>query len=631
MQFEKVSYFPGSTFSRHELVARLKAMGIQFSETGHKQYLANLYDEKVSNISNRVKIWQKILDDQKLNMEQIDFDAVKPQGQRKASNTSSNYGDLNQPGRKGKIGGTTNSMANQSYMGLRPNNMLDYQNDSHLNPNINANLSAEMNIDPIKDFLKKNNVQSLQASGQKKYMEDGDSANPFNNRDTLPNRNIRNPQSFSPGIQNTEQFIQQKPRNFVYAAGSGQSPSNDIPNRRKNSGNQRRLSNQGQTNRDLNNDFSSTGFNALPPNQNKNINPGFPQPTDYQQKKEERSKPEQKDTLLMNKIQPGGSIKPNIIQPQQSWFNKETMNSPQNPTPNNLPPRKPSYNQLGRSNTNYGHQDFPGNNDPNKSFSGFPVRSSTFPVRDQNEMNNPCNRTEIMDVRGHGMDEFPYPNQFNHQNNPQNVIGSTTLGVKRYTPASSKALSNQSQSNSQGKKKEFKDNVWTNILIGCSGACVLLVFFYYFYLRHKMDEDGIDENTLTYFIKDVFLPSLQRLGRGAFYTYGFITIPLIVIIIAFFVIYKRKKLNKISSEIFEEIKTRLSQGILGTPQGTNNGMSENQIISEFSERYNMSEEQFKADILPRLRMMRQKDSMLREYQTLENDEPVTYWAWLNGN
>ena len=57
---EELVIYPGSRFSKQELKARLKEMGINYNNNQDREYLKNLYDSAITDYKNRVSIIRRI-------------------------------------------------------------------------------------------------------------------------------------------------------------------------------------------------------------------------------------------------------------------------------------------------------------------------------------------------------------------------------------------------------------------------------------------------------------------------------------------------------------------------------------------------------------------------------------------
>jgi hypothetical protein len=81
-----------------------------------------------------------------------------------------------------------------------------------------------------------------------------------------------------------------------------------------------------------------------------------------------------------------------------------------------------------------------------------------------------------------------------------------------------------------------------------------------------------------------------------------------------------------ASKIFNSVKTRLKN--IYDVNNFQNGISEEEIIREYSKEYNIKEENFKSNILPRLKNFRKQDGEVKEFESYVNGRIRTVWQYL---
>ena len=81
-----------------------------------------------------------------------------------------------------------------------------------------------------------------------------------------------------------------------------------------------------------------------------------------------------------------------------------------------------------------------------------------------------------------------------------------------------------------------------------------------------------------------------------------------------------------ASKIFNSVKSRLKN--IYDVNNFQNGISEEEIIREYSKEYNIKEENFKSNILPRLKNIRREDGEVKEFESYVNGRIRTVWQYL---
>ena len=87
--------------------------------------------------------------------------------------------------------------------------------------------------------------------------------------------------------------------------------------------------------------------------------------------------------------------------------------------------------------------------------------------------------------------------------------------------------------------------------------------------------------------------------------------------------YNLYKYNELIKAIFEEIKSEL----ISMKDSNNNFLTENEIVSRFSGRFNMNSSEFIVKILPKLKALRRKCENIKEFEGEINGKKEIFWEF----
>ena len=131
------------------------------------------------------------------------------------------------------------------------------------------------------------------------------------------------------------------------------------------------------------------------------------------------------------------------------------------------------------------------------------------------------------------------------------------------------------------------------------------------------------------FIKDFIIPNLLISFRKFIWDYSYITFPVILITIFISIQKRNHKIIKTSNLILQDIIKRLKKNSSNNDNNNNilNGISEDQIIHDYSILLNISIEQFNNIYMPILIRMRRNNPYLKIYEDYINGKNKKIWQW----
>lgn len=129
---------------------------------------------------------------------------------------------------------------------------------------------------------------------------------------------------------------------------------------------------------------------------------------------------------------------------------------------------------------------------------------------------------------------------------------------------------------------------------------------------------------------------LKYITKQLFWDYITFTIPIIAVKAFLFFLYHRYLENRRANEIFNYIKSDLKMKYEGQNLNESDfsndfeeGITEKEIISKYSQLYNYNERQFNQSIMPKLRTLRRNDRNIKLYESVINGKRQIVWQWVN--
>ena len=140
--------------------------------------------------------------------------------------------------------------------------------------------------------------------------------------------------------------------------------------------------------------------------------------------------------------------------------------------------------------------------------------------------------------------------------------------------------------------------------------------------------DCLNPNKIIY---NFFITNLLIVLRKFSWDYLNITFPVILLTIIISYLLKQYKINKNLKIIFNDIIHELINLSLNQKEVSNgiNGISEYDIIKEYSMRLNISSVYFSKYYMTKLREMRKKNQNLKLHEEFINGRKVVYWEYKN--
>lgn len=103
---------------------------------------------------------------------------------------------------------------------------------------------------------------------------------------------------------------------------------------------------------------------------------------------------------------------------------------------------------------------------------------------------------------------------------------------------------------------------------------------------------------------------------------------IVCIMILFFYIRKWYLSRSIANQAFNEIRTELRNMYNSSSMNYDDGIFEEQIVIRFSDRYNLSDEYFRTNILPIITEYRRKDPQIKVFTKKKNGVLQNVWQWI---
>ena len=135
---------------------------------------------------------------------------------------------------------------------------------------------------------------------------------------------------------------------------------------------------------------------------------------------------------------------------------------------------------------------------------------------------------------------------------------------------------------------------------------------------------------------NIIWKGLKYITRKLFWEYVMYTLPLVLLKAFLFFLYRRYKENEVAKEIFHSIKGILEDKLSGVNLNESDfsndfedGLTEREIITKYSELYHYTEKDFVKKIMPKLQMLRRKDPYMKIYETMIKGKRQIIWQILH--
>lgn len=135
---------------------------------------------------------------------------------------------------------------------------------------------------------------------------------------------------------------------------------------------------------------------------------------------------------------------------------------------------------------------------------------------------------------------------------------------------------------------------------------------------------------------NIIWKGLKYITKKLFWEYVIYTLPLVLLKAFLFFLYRRYKENCVAKEIFHSIKGILEDKLSGVNLNESDfsnefedGLTEREIITKYSELYHYTEKEFIKKIMPKLQLLRRKDPYMKIYETMIKGKRQIVWQLLH--
>ena len=135
---------------------------------------------------------------------------------------------------------------------------------------------------------------------------------------------------------------------------------------------------------------------------------------------------------------------------------------------------------------------------------------------------------------------------------------------------------------------------------------------------------------------NIIWKGLKYITKKLFWEYVTYTLPLVLLKAFLFFLYRRYKENEVAKEIFHSIRGELEDKLSGVNLNESDfsndfedGLTEREIITKYSELYHYTEKDFVKKIMPKLQMLRRKDPYMKIYEKMIKGKRQIVWQILH--
>ena len=567
---------PGNYFSTHELKSRLHYMEIPFDENkkNKKQYYENLYNEALKLNDNKRMIINLLISDTNNQIKQQPIQRQFEQNQQKGNNFPEKFPKFSETNNF-PFNNNFNNETNQKPFNNPNYNNIIFPNNQTMNNNNNFQNQNQNNIMNIQK-----NITNTPYNVDNRFNV-GMAGNNFNEVNK-PNYNINQNSNFTSVNRN----IANNDKNNNYNMNNNQFPNNSNYS---------------------NNQNQNKNFEFNTPNQN--INKNFPQSNN--------------------------NFNVNEINKSNQNYNYKSNNYPQNNVSNNVI-KTPNQNQnlsfqnsndvneepnVHRTNLNNPNNNFQKSNNPKQ------VNYPSF----QNESNNtPFSNFPNPKRTNNNLHNFN--NNMNENNPLKNIHNDFPVHNTRVSLVTNQ---NNYDDNNYDEESNFfnkeRIDVIYSLLAGLFAVGILGVSLYFIsrYTSSNLNVMGEGVNFLSnpkQFFALLF-SNLTSLFKKLFTDYKYYIIPLYLFIFVFIYLQYQKKRKNIVNDIFNDLKNSLIEKYNDNNENGIRGIPESEIISTYSLKYNITQEEFNTYYLPALKRMRRKTPNIKQYEGINNGHKQIFWYW----
>lgn len=652
---------PGHRFTKKQLISRLHEMDVQFDQTVEpKIYYIDLYENALKYDVNRKKIFNQLIQDtilynkitnSKILNNQNIIETPPKDNVKKVSIINNRVINENDLSNRQKI----NINNNNEYEFISNNNNQENNYPYKQTPNIQYNNNNNNNMIKTNRFNENNNQNNNQytfrdaiANEIKKTEINLQNQNNFQNIKQNKNQNNNNNSYYN--IEQNKTFMNQSNQNYEQRRNINYNQSNNYMNNQSNN----ISSEYNKINQ------SNYGTSEMPKNYNSK-----PNQLSYNQQNYEHNK--------QNNIQQNffsQSQQQNYMQ-NQNHQNNNRMNqnnnyTSQNQINQNYPTFNSNYSNQNSQNTymnneskysskdysNQSQQNFNNNMKTNISNNNININQydrKNIPI-EGGESNRYYNQTQkynninpislsiqnAVNDNNQNSQMTPNPNNSedyqNMRNNRRPILTNNMSVIDESDGEDSQSnfsiVSNIDRIKNYFNNKENRDYCYNILLVIICAFLLFIIFSYGLRFSRTIYGKGTEvietiTNPRRLFI-DLIWGLIKGIIVGILWDYVFYTIPFVVLS---FVIYKIKEkyvFEQTCKKIVEDIKNDLRN-----KPSDNNGrrtISENEIISRYSKKYNIDRTIFINKYLKKLSTLRSKDGSLKEFKNINNQGVIiNYW------
>ena len=627
---EKFLIIPGSRFSKNELKTRLKIMGIEDINGNNpdKKYYINLYETSLKNNQNKLKILPQLRKDTDNTIAKINLSQRQslPQNMISTNLSKDKYMNISHevkpfdekeqnvkyvhPMHTNKAEYSQNPFLSSNTMNQsQSNNSISYEYSNNLKnnkENSNANVNSTFNYNNSINNSNNNSSFISQDIQLKKNTNYDNSAFSNNNISRIFNSKIQeqiNRDSNNPSVNN---FFTKK---YAEDMSNNMNINNNYPNNK---------SYISQFEKQANNNLHSMNYPINISNKNKpyeneannnnsknnmNINPSFNLNTNYNNQNASKRHTYQRDNNLDN-----FNSNINLTNNKNNDDNRKTYTNTPNPSQyleNN------QYNLNNNNNLNI----IP--NLPN------PYRSNISSINN-NYSNNNINSNNI-DNQNKEIEK--QEKTFLGKDEDNNIIANSN---EQKQPDEVSTLSFFSNIKKIRKYPFYKNKkfILIHALILIFTLCIAIGLLHLInyswesitnFFNLLINDPGSIIESISSFFSSVLFGAIN---------YFYITIPLIILIFVGFFYFKRYFFKKRIKEIFQKIKNDLMNNNNVNNENGIRFISEDDIYERYVKNYGINNKEFIKRYLPKLRKMREDDSMLKSFKNNVNGKEITFWEIL---
>ena len=164
-----------------------------------------------------------------------------------------------------------------------------------------------------------------------------------------------------------------------------------------------------------------------------------------------------------------------------------------------------------------------------------------------------------------------------------------------------------------------------------AGFLAMTVLDFGIWVIMKYSRIAVNEVTETLTPKNIFynviLKVFLNLIKKLCWDYVYYTLPFVIFNFGIKYLIKIYKRSKLINEIFNDIKSRLIEIYNSNAANGVSGITEGEIINNYSIRYNITFNDFNRNFMPKLRELRKGNYYIKEKEEIINGHKQLLWYW----